>query len=196
MRLSPVAFARQQDELALTKVLRNSRIPADILNTEDYMLARHASTVLSLLAALTLVATACTPASPPSPPGATSGGSVPATQAPAASFPLRIGVTGLVSTMDPHASIGPNPRPYGLYECLVAQDENGKLLPALATEWKNLNPTTWQFKLAPNRKFHDGNPVTAEDIKYSFDRAINPDLKLGILARTATIASADIVDSQ
>ncbi|MFN8532607.1 MAG: ABC transporter substrate-binding protein [Dehalococcoidia bacterium] len=147
--------------------------------------------VFGSLVALALTVAACTPASPA--PSST-GGSAPAPGSAQQDFKLSVALASNITTLDPHAAIGTNPRRYGLYECLIAQDETGKLIPALATSWSNINPTTWELKLTPNRKFHDGNPVTAEDVKYSFDRATNPDLKLGILARTGTIDQTTIVD--
>src|SRR5580765_5913126 len=112
--------------------------------------------LFATLSLLGLFAAACAPAAP----------------APV-DFKLRIGIAVLQATMDPHAAIG-NVKRYGLYDGIVNQDKDAKPIPGLATEWKNVNPTTWQFKLAQGRKFHDGNPVTAEDIKYSFDRVLNP----------------------
>src|SRR5262252_4701388 len=46
-----------------------------------------------------------------------------------------------------------------------------KLEPELATEW-NLTPTSVTFKLRRDAKFHDGTPITAKDVKWSFDRAV------------------------
>lgn len=97
--------------------------------------------------------------------------------------------------MDPQLSIGDTTRD-GVFEGLVGQDNKGKVIPALATSWKNIDEKTWQFKLAQGRKFHDGNPVTAEDVKFSYERAIDPALKLGILVRALTIEGAQIVDPQ
>jgi peptide/nickel transport system substrate-binding protein len=151
---------------------------------------------LAILALLCVMGAACAPAQPSPQGGASTGGAAPAATPAPADFRLRVGLLTLQSTMDPHAAIGQNPRRYGLYECLVMQDATGKLIPGLATEWRNVSPTTWQFKLAPNRKFHDGAPVTIEDVKYSIDRAINPELKLGILTRVGTIERAEIVDPQ
>lgn len=48
------------------------------------------------------------------------------------------------------------------------------LQPRLATEWKLLNDTTWQFKLRPGVKFHNGDPLTAADVKFTLERAIEP----------------------
>src|SRR5262249_21639341 len=63
--------------------------------------------------------------------------------------------------------------PYG-----VKKDGNGndhydytKLEPELATEW-NLTPTSVTFNLRRDAKFHDGTPITAKDVKWSFDRAV------------------------
>ena len=46
-----------------------------------------------------------------------------------------------------------------------------KLEPELATDW-NLTPTSVTFKLRKDAKFHDGTPITAKDVKWSFDRAV------------------------
>jgi peptide/nickel transport system substrate-binding protein len=46
-----------------------------------------------------------------------------------------------------------------------------KLEPELAEEW-DLKPTSVTFKLRRNAKFHDGTPITAKDVKWSFDRAV------------------------
>ena len=60
----------------------------------------------------------------------------------------------------------------------VKKDANGndhydyaKLEPELAESW-DLKPTSVTFKLKRNAKFHDGTPVTAKDVKWSFDRAV------------------------
>ena len=57
-------------------------------------------------------------------------------------------------------------------------DENGnghyddkKLVPELAEEW-DLRETSVTFKLRKDATFHDGTPVTAKDVKWSFDRAV------------------------
>ena len=55
--------------------------------------------------------------------------------------------------------------------CLVERDKKLKLVPALATSWKNTSPTTGCFKLRQGVKFHDGTPFTADDVVFSFERA-------------------------
>ena len=44
-----------------------------------------------------------------------------------------------------------------------------KLEPLLATEWKQVDPTTIDFTLRPGVKFHDGSPLTADDVVYTLN---------------------------
>lgn len=48
------------------------------------------------------------------------------------------------------------------------------LEPELATEWSsNAEATQWTFTLDPGARFHDGSPVTSEDVRWSFMRFKN-----------------------
>src|SRR5215510_3851865 len=51
-----------------------------------------------------------------------------------------------------------------VYERLVRRDKQLGIVPSLATEWQQTSPLTWRFKLRPNVKFHDGSPLTADDV--------------------------------
>ena len=51
-----------------------------------------------------------------------------------------------------------------MYEPLVRRNREMKLEPGLATEWSNVDPTIWRFKLRQGVKFHDGSPFTADDV--------------------------------
>ncbi len=86
---------------------------------------------------------------------------------------VRIGNQGDALSMDPHSlneslqlSVTGN-----VYEGLVARDKDLKLVPALATSWKQTSPTVWRFELRKGVKFHDGKPFTADDVLFSFARA-------------------------
>ena len=63
-----------------------------------------------------------------------------------------------------------------VFSGLVALDRNLNLIPDLAESWDvNEDGTVYTFHLRPNARFHDGRPVTAEDVIYSWDRAANPE---------------------
>lgn len=58
-------------------------------------------------------------------------------------------------------------------ESLIGATEDFKLTPLLATSWDQTSPTTWEFKLRNDVKFHNGQPMTANEVKFSLDRAAN-----------------------
>jgi peptide/nickel transport system substrate-binding protein len=58
-----------------------------------------------------------------------------------------------------------------VYETLVTRGKTMQLEPTLATEWQQIGPTQWRFKLRPNVKFHDGSPFSADDVLFSMQRA-------------------------
>ena len=62
-----------------------------------------------------------------------------------------------------------------VYESLTTYDEKTNIVPCLAQSWEITNGAkTYTFKLRPNVKFHNGQTMTAEDVKYSIDRVLDP----------------------
>ena len=62
-----------------------------------------------------------------------------------------------------------------LFSGLVSFDTNLNLVPELAESWDiSADGTVYTFHLRPNAKFHDGRPVTAQDVIYSWERAADP----------------------
>jgi peptide/nickel transport system substrate-binding protein len=62
-----------------------------------------------------------------------------------------------------------------VYDRLAYLDNAFKPQPQLATSWSsNADGTVWTFKLRPGVKFHDGSPLTAADVVYSFQRVLDP----------------------
>lgn len=63
-----------------------------------------------------------------------------------------------------------------LFEGLLIQDADGNLIPGVATEWEASNKNqTYTFKLRPEAKWSNGDPVTAHDFVYAWQRAVNPE---------------------
>ena len=94
------------------------------------------------------------------------------TAASALAADLKIGLAADVSSLDPHyLNIAPNiSLSSHLFDTLVLVDANGKLIAGLATSWRAVDDTTWEFKLRRGVKFHDGSEMTADDVLFSLDR--------------------------
>ncbi|MGD9865052.1 MAG: ABC transporter substrate-binding protein, partial [Pseudodonghicola sp.] len=100
---------------------------------------------------------------------------------------LRIGLqqepTVLDPTSDATASIS-GMLAHNVYEALTTVDESGAVLPDLATGWTiSDDGLTYRFALVEGARFHDGTAFDAEDVKFSFERAmaegsVNPTKKI------------------
>ena len=86
---------------------------------------------------------------------------------------------GDISKFDPHFSTSSNDIrvSFNLFDNLTSRHPDGKLYPGLATEWKLEGQTTWRFKLRPGVKFHNGDPFTSADAKWSLERTFDPNVK-------------------
>lgn len=57
-----------------------------------------------------------------------------------------------------------------IFDSLTTRDASMKVVPQLAESWRVLNDTTWEFKLRQGVKFHNGDDLTAEDVKFTLER--------------------------
>jgi peptide/nickel transport system substrate-binding protein len=65
-----------------------------------------------------------------------------------------------------------------IYDRLLDRDpKTYKPVPMLATSWKIINDTTWEFALRKGVKFHNGEPFTAHAVKATIDYALDPSSK-------------------
>ena len=60
-----------------------------------------------------------------------------------------------------------------IYEGLARKDEHFQLQPSLAASWEQPDPLTWVFHLRAGVRFHDGTPLTAEDVAWSIRSMTN-----------------------
>ncbi len=71
-----------------------------------------------------------------------------------------------------------------IYEALTARDPvTSELVPSLATDWKQIDDTTWHFTIREGVKFHDGSDLTAEVAAFGLDWTWNADRKGSISIR-------------
>ncbi len=84
-----------------------------------------------------------------------------------------------------------------IYETLVKMDPTGKtsdIVPAIAESWEAAaDGLSYTFHLRPNAKFSNGDPVTAEDVKYSLDTWSDPKQDQWA-AFSAGYKSTDVID--
>ena len=166
----------------------------------------HLLGVLSLVILLGLIS-ACAPAPKapePTKPAAAAQPNAPAAAAQPAAVSAPAGKKDLiviqgsdVSKFDPHMSTtDPDIKvSFNIFDNLLDRDQSLKLIPALATEWKSVDDLTWQFKLRPGVKFHNGDPLTAKDVKFSLERTgPNGDSKAVTRAAFTSMDRVDIVD--
>ena len=75
-----------------------------------------------------------------------------------------------------------------IHEGLVKMASDGRMVPALAKSWQfSKDGLSIRFTLNERAKFHNGEPVTAKDVKFSLERAMRPELKYtraGVLQRS------------
>jgi peptide/nickel transport system substrate-binding protein len=85
---------------------------------------------------------------------------------------------------------------FGLYTPLIRYDANLKISPWLAESWDEQGDTAVVFHLRHDVRWHDGPPVTAEDVAFTFDRAKQPEsASLLASAFLSNVASVEVIDS-
>ncbi|MDZ5085031.1 MULTISPECIES: ABC transporter substrate-binding protein [Mycobacteriaceae] len=82
-----------------------------------------------------------------------------------------------------------------VFDTLVEPDENLQMRPALAESWEvSDDELTWTFRLRPGVTFHDGSPLTSEDVAFSYNRII--DEELTNVDKFSAVTAVEAVDPQ
>jgi peptide/nickel transport system substrate-binding protein len=84
-----------------------------------------------------------------------------------------------------------------MYESLMEWDKNLNLKPAIASSYVIKDAKTIDFTIRPGIKFSNGQPVTADDIKYSFDLQLAPPLpgSVSVLGQVPSIAGIEVLSA-
>ncbi len=61
-----------------------------------------------------------------------------------------------------------------LFDPLIRRDSRGHFQPALAESWRQVNPTSWEFKLRQGVTFHNGERFDAQSVKFTIERLLDP----------------------
>ncbi len=102
-----------------------------------------------------------------------------------------------VTSLDPNSDtvVGTHNVLDNMFDFLIIRDRSGKFVPSLALSWQFVDPTTLKMTLRQGVKFHNGNPFTAADVKFTYDR-IQTDKQLASKMSTniSTIAQTTVND--
>ncbi|RVM17881.1 ABC transporter substrate-binding protein [Sinorhizobium meliloti] len=120
--------------------------------------------------------------------------------------PLTVDVQQIRDTLDPGISVGnwAIPITTNVFDTLVRRDFMNKgegtgrgAVPGLAVSWRSIDERTLEMKLRPNVKFQDGEALTSEDVKYTFERILDPKSAYTTArSQLGTIVSVDALDPE
>jgi peptide/nickel transport system substrate-binding protein len=118
-----------------------------------------------------------------------------AARAAEAGTPLRAAMTGftLINTLDPGKAAA-NPEFFviwGMFNTLVKFDAQMNVVGDLAESWSNPDPLTWEFKLHQGVTFHDGSPLTSEDVVFTFQRIADEAFGSPVRKKMATVVAVE-----
>ena len=85
---------------------------------------------------------------------------------------LRVGFTLDALILDPgnHRNRETETIIRNIYDGLLTRDAKMKVVPELAEAWTQVDPVTYDFKIRQGVIFHDGSPMTADDVIFTFER--------------------------
>jgi peptide/nickel transport system substrate-binding protein len=117
--------------------------------------------------------------------------------APALAQEITIALGSEPTTLDPQIREDGGERAVNdnVYETLMARTPEGRLVPGLAVaDPKLVDPKTWEVKLRPGVKFHNGEAFNADAVVVSIKRLIDPTFKSEQISFFSTIKDARKVD--
>jgi peptide/nickel transport system substrate-binding protein len=117
----------------------------------------------------------------------------------AAQNTLTIAAQSAPTAMDPHfhRANSNNAILRQIFDPLVDFDNDGRIVPRLAESWRAIDDLTWEFRLREGVRFHDGTPLKAEDVAFSFARLpLVPNSPGSFASTVRTVKSVDIVDDR
>ncbi len=112
---------------------------------------------------------------------------------------IIVGITEDLDSLDPHLALsaGTEEVLFNIFEGLVKPDSDGNLVNAIASDYKiSAEADVYTFTLRDGVKFHNGQAVTAEDVKYSIDRCADTSSGKPLVSAFSVIESVTILDEK
>jgi len=107
---------------------------------------------------------------------------------------ITVAMNNLEQILDPQKLTTVHSEFRHIYEPLVERDANMKLVGKLAESWEVVDPNTWKFNLRKGVKFHNGEEFTAESVKFTLERVLNPETKSGQTFLFTLIDKVEVAD--
>ncbi|MBI3803676.1 MAG: ABC transporter substrate-binding protein [Nitrospirae bacterium] len=98
------------------------------------------------------------------------------TPPPPAETPFTVAIESAPTQFDPRLATDAYSERIGqlLFSRLIRSDPTGQKVGDLAERWEREGETVYTFHLKRNVRFHDGHPLTAEDVRYTFESILDP----------------------
>ena len=112
---------------------------------------------------------------------------------------ITIGIAQDMNSMDPNNATGAGTKEilFNIYEGLYKPDSDGNLIPAVASDYAlSEDGLTYTFTLRDGIQFHNGNPVTVEDIKYSIDKCAGTETGEALVSAFSIVENVEIIDDK
>lgn len=106
--------------------------------------------------------------------GSDSGGGGGGSQVPAELKVADSGLLGRLETLDPNVTTVPGNGTNHLFDPILELGVDYRVGPAIAESWEQPDELTWILTIRQGATFHNGDPVTAEDVKFTLDRIVDP----------------------
>ena len=79
-----------------------------------------------------------------------------------------------------------------VFDTLIYRDADLALVPGLATDWRNVDDTTWELEIREGVTFHDGTPFGPADVEFSLERPLDDDLGSPLASRFSVIEDVEV----
>lgn len=112
---------------------------------------------------------------------------------------IRVGISQDLDSLDPHKAVAAGTKEvlFNIFEGLVKPDSDGNLVEAIAEHYEiSEDATVYTFTLREGVKFHNGNAVTAEDVKYSIERCADTSNGEPLVSAYSIVESVNILDEK